>query len=68
MLVLTRKNNESIQIGDSITIKVIRADRNKVRIGIEAPQEVRVLRSELRGPRQSPWTGRHAVDRELALV
>lgn len=68
MLVLTRKNDESIQIGDNITVKIIQADRNKVRIGIEAPQEVRVLRSELRGPRQSPWPGRQAVDRKLALV
>ena len=47
MLVLTRKRSEKIQIGDDITIKVIRTGRSTVKIGIEAPDHVRVLRSEL---------------------
>ncbi len=47
MLVLTRKKGETIQIGDSIVIKVITTGRGKVKIGIEAPQATRVLRGEL---------------------
>ena len=47
MLVLTRKTQERIQIGDSVTITVVRIKGNTVRVGIEAPQEVRVVRGEL---------------------
>ena len=47
MLVLTRKQNEEIQIGHDIVIKVISTGRGKVKIGIEAPADVRVLRGEL---------------------
>ncbi|TWT58372.1 hypothetical protein KOR42_17460 [Thalassoglobus neptunius] len=47
MLVLTRKKNETIQIGDDIVIKVISTGRGKVKIGIDAPAHVRVLRGEL---------------------
>jgi carbon storage regulator len=47
MLVLTRKRSEMIQIGDSIVIKVIQTGRGAVKIGIEAPSEIRVLRAEL---------------------
>lgn len=47
MLVLTRKNSETIRIGKDVVITIIRADCNKVRIGIEAPKEVPVVRGEL---------------------
>ncbi len=47
MLVLTRKRSEEIQIGDDIRIKVIRTSPSTVKIGIEAPDHVRVLRAEL---------------------
>ena len=47
MLVLTRKQNEEIQIGHDIVIKVISTGSGKVKIGIDAPAEVRVLRGEL---------------------
>ncbi len=47
MLVLARKRNESIQIGDDIVVKVIQCGRGVVRLGIEAPGHIRVLRSEL---------------------
>lgn len=47
MLVLTRKQNEAIQIGHDVVIKVISTGRGKVKIGIEAPQHVKVLRAEL---------------------
>lgn len=47
MLVLTRKLQEKIRIGDSVTITVLRVKGQAVRIGIEAPREVRVVRGEL---------------------
>ena len=49
MLVLTRKRAEMIQIGENIRIKVIRTGRSTVKIGVEAPDDVRVLRGELCG-------------------
>lgn len=47
MLVLSRKVNEEILIGDTIRLRVMRTRKNDVRIGIEAPDEVRIVRSEL---------------------
>ena len=47
MLVLTRKAAETIQIGDNIVIKVIKTGSGAVKIGIEAPNAVRVIRGEL---------------------
>ena len=47
MLVLTRKVQEVIKVGDNITITIIRVKGQSVRVGIEAPQDVKVLRAEL---------------------
>lgn len=47
MLVLTRKPAETIRIGDSIVIKVIKTEKGTVKIGVEAPADVRVMRGEL---------------------
>ena len=47
MLVLTRKLNEKVRIGDSITVTVLRMKGKAVRLGIEAPHDVNVLRGEL---------------------
>ena len=47
MLVLTRKENERIMIGDHITVTVVRVQGDRIRLGIEAPPEVRVMREEL---------------------
>ena len=47
MLVLTRKSMESIQVGADIVVTVLEIRHNKVRIGIDAPKQVRVLRTEL---------------------
>jgi carbon storage regulator len=47
MLVLTRKSNQSIMIGDDIEISVLAIIGEKVRIGIQAPREVPVFRKEV---------------------
>ena len=47
MLVLSRKQNERIRVGDSVVVTVVRVSGDKVRIGIQAPPHVRVLRDEL---------------------
>lgn len=47
MLVLNRKNGEEIKIGNDITIKIISAQDGNIKLGIEAPQDVAILRAEL---------------------
>jgi carbon storage regulator len=47
MLVLSRKESQRIRLGDSIVITVVRVAGDKVRIGIEAPRDMLVLRDEL---------------------
>ncbi|MBS0210676.1 MAG: carbon storage regulator [Planctomycetes bacterium] len=47
MLVLSRRENESIKLGDSIVITVVRVAGDKVRLGIQAPADMLVLRQEL---------------------
>ena len=47
MLVLTRKSNQSIMIGDEIEVSVLSVMGEKVRIGIQAPQEIPVFRKEI---------------------
>ena len=47
MLILTRKEGEGIRVGDSIRIVLVQLKGNQVRLGIECPQNMRVLREEL---------------------
>lgn len=47
MLVLSRKKNESIMIGDTIEIKIISVEGDQVRIGIDAPRNLDVYRKEI---------------------
>ncbi len=49
MLVLNRKTNQRIFIGDKIIITVVYAERGRARIGIEAPKNVPVFREEVLG-------------------
>jgi|KBSSwiStaDraftv2_1062776.scaffolds.fasta_scaffold2919510_1 carbon storage regulator len=48
MLVLSRRAGERIQIGDQVEVTVVRIGPGVVRIGVEAPQQMQVLREEVR--------------------
>ena len=68
MLVLTRKSNQSIMIGDDIEVSVLAIMGEKVRIGIEAPRSVPVFRKEVYleiQQDQSPEEAREKVDEAL---
>jgi carbon storage regulator len=53
MLVLSRKESQRIRLGDSIVITIVKISADKVRVGIDAPGDVLVLRDELE-PREQP--------------
>jgi carbon storage regulator CsrA len=46
MLVLSRKPGEVLKIGDNIEVTVVKASKNEVRLGITAPKDVRVVRTD----------------------
>lgn len=47
MLVLSRKINQSIMVGDNVRVVIVAVDRDQVKLGIEAPREISVHRSEV---------------------
>lgn len=47
MLILSRKMNEKIKIGDEITVTIIEIRGDQVKIGVEAPKDVKVFRQEI---------------------
>jgi carbon storage regulator len=47
MLVLTRKLGEVIRVGDAVTVRVLEVKGSQVRLGVEAPAEVRIYREEV---------------------
>ncbi|ABQ28240.1 carbon storage regulator CsrA [Geotalea uraniireducens] len=63
MLVLTRKIGEAVTIGDQIRIMVVEVKGNQVRLGIEAPQDMRIYREEIY--LQVQEENRHAADWNL---
>jgi carbon storage regulator len=70
MLVLTRKSNQSIMIGDDIEVSVLAIMGEKVRIGIQAPRDVPVFRKEVyleiqEERAESPKDARDEVDAAL---
>lgn len=64
MLVLTRKLMEKLYIGDNVCVTVVRLEGGQVRLGIEAPREVAVVRAELLEPRPTP-VREHGADAPL---
>jgi carbon storage regulator len=57
MLVLSRKESQKIKLGDSIIVTVVRVSGDKVRLGIEAPSDILVLREELEQHESSKESG-----------
>ncbi len=60
MLVLSRKESQRIRLGDAIVVTIVKISGDKVRVGIEAPADVLVLRDELE-PRTAAAVGEVAV-------
>lgn len=60
MLVLSRRESERIKVGDSIVVTVVRVVGDKVRLGIEAPADVLVLRDDLQPHPAAPLSGEAA--------
>ena len=60
MLALSRKPGEKVVIGNGITVTVVAVTGNRVRVGIDAPDQVRILRGELAG-----WQDRPVPDPDL---
>jgi carbon storage regulator len=56
MLVLSRRESERVRLGDSIILTIVRVSGDKVRLGIEAPPNVLVLRDELQIHSEAPPT------------
>ena len=54
MLILTRRINESLIIGDKVTVTILGVKGNQVRIGVDAPRNVAVHRQELTEKQESP--------------
>jgi len=54
MLVLTRKIGERIRIGDTVTVRVLEVRGTQVRLGVEAPADVRIYREEIYRPQAEP--------------
>ena len=66
MLVDTRKTDESLIISDNIEITVLEIGKDKVKIGINAPKEVKVIRSELKDARQTNEQAAHSSGSAIA--
>lgn len=47
MLVLTRQKNQTIKLGDDVSITIVDIDGDRVRIGIDAPKNLRIMRAEI---------------------
>jgi carbon storage regulator len=62
MLVLSRKTSQRITIGDNVVVTVLRTDRGTVKLGIDAPPEVRVVRGEIAN-RTGPETLAEVIER-----
>ena len=70
MLVLTRKTNQSIMIGDDVEVSVLAVSRDKIRLGITAPRDVPVFRKEvylsIKGEQEAAADGNSGGDAKKA--
>lgn len=65
MLVLSRKVGEKILIGDNISVTVVRVAQGIVRIGIDAPKNLAVVREEIKGRDDAPTSPADVVAKKL---
>lgn len=68
MLVLSRKNGESIRVGNDIEITVCQVSGNRVRLAISAPKDVSIRRSELDDRQRSEAASPPTSDLPLAMI
>jgi carbon storage regulator CsrA len=66
MLVLTRKLGETVVIGGHITLTVVEIRGNQVRLAIDAPHHIRILRGELARRQDQPVPAQELLDPDLA--
>ena len=68
MLILQRKEGESVLIGDEITVSVVSVDSGRVRLAIDAPRSVSILRSERRNAADTNRDAAREEGSPLALL
>ncbi|HCS13984.1 MAG: carbon storage regulator [Zetaproteobacteria bacterium CG06_land_8_20_14_3_00_59_53] len=64
MLILTRKKDETMVVGHDVTVKVLSVSGNQVKIGIEAPREVSIMRDELLDAKQDEASKNHLLEKD----
>ncbi len=67
MLILTRKPGESIIIGDNIIVKVVSIEHGQIKLGIEAPKDLKIYRTELYEQIQQQNTNAARVRKESVV-
>lgn len=72
MLVVTRKTEESVIIADNIEVTVLEVSRDRVKLGISAPKDIKIIRNELRHAQEtnvdsSQAPSKEAMDALLAM-
>jgi carbon storage regulator len=64
MLVVTRKTEESIIISDNIEVTVLEVNKDRVKLGISAPKDIKIIRNELKHAQEANVDSSKAVSRE----
>ena len=68
MLVLSRKESEKIMLGDDIVLTIVRVSGDRVRLGIEAPSEMLILRKELDPSSSTPESAKRQFESDQKKV
>ena len=64
MLVVTRKTEESIIIDENIEVTVLEVSRDRVKLGISAPKDIKIIRNELRHAQETNVDSSQAIPKE----
>lgn len=68
MLVLSRKESEKIMLGDSIVLTIVRVSGDRVRLGIEAPSDMLILRKELQQDDANPAAASLSIELPASIA